>query len=158
MAFEERYLRTHAPVEVAGRTVKRYDVTMGDLKIDDELREAAMAFLPSLLPTEPDATPPATFIVLHRGESGAFLNAYSWAWDNVIHCRTSAAGVPFLGCADDDVTHFSEIRQPFIGCVWELPALAHERSAWVRHMLVPERPDLGGYLADVLPDGPTGGP
>jgi hypothetical protein len=28
--------------------------------------------------------------------------------------------------------------------------------SWVRHMLVPEQPDLDEYLADHLPDGTTG--
>jgi hypothetical protein len=31
-----------------------------------------------------------------------------------------------------------------------------QRSAWVRHLLDTDRPDLDGYLADVYPDGPAG--
>ena len=46
--------------------------------------------------------------------------------------------------------------RPWIGCVWELPPIAHERDAWVRHMLVPDQPDLSAYLADFMPDGLTG--
>ena len=45
---------------------------------------------------------------------------------------------------------------PWIGCVWELPPLLHERDAWVRHMLTPDAPDLDAYLADSLPEGTTG--
>jgi hypothetical protein len=40
--------------------------------------------------------------------------------------------------------------------LWELPPIAHERDAWVRHMLLPEKPDLEAYLADGMPDGLTG--
>jgi len=29
-------------------------------------------------------------------------------------------------------------------------------DAWVRHMLLPEKPDLDAYLADFMPDGLTG--
>jgi hypothetical protein len=32
----------------------------------------------------------------------------------------------------------------------------HERDAWVRHMLLPDKPDLDAYLADFMPDGLTG--
>jgi hypothetical protein len=46
--------------------------------------------------------------------------------------------------------------RPWIGCVWELPPIAHERDAWVRHMLLPDKPDLDAYLADFMPDGLTG--
>jgi hypothetical protein len=38
----------------------------------------------------------------------------------------------------------------WMGCVWELAIVAHERDAWVRHMLAPGQPDLDGYLADSL--------
>jgi len=42
--------------------------------------------------------------------------------------------------------------------VWELAPFAHERSAWVRHMLVPAAAPLNAYLGDVMQDGPVGGP
>jgi hypothetical protein len=35
--------------------------------------------------------------------------------------------------------------------VWELPPIAHERDAWVRH-----KPDHHAYLADAMSDGLTG--
>lgn len=38
------------------------------------------------------------------------------------------------------------------------PALVHEGSAWVRHGLRPSAPAVDAYLADVLPEGPVGGP
>ena len=70
---------------MAGRRVKRYHVTADPAGIEPEIEKAAYAILPELLP-EPDGTPPATFVVLHRGgDDGAYLNAYSWVWDNVLH-------------------------------------------------------------------------
>ena len=45
----------------------------------------------------------------------------------------------------------------FLRCVWELLPLGHERSARVRHMLAPPRPDLAAYLADMLAEGKVGG-
>ncbi|MEV6751629.1 hypothetical protein [Streptomyces sp. NPDC051214] len=159
MAFQEKLLHSPPPVEVAGRRVKRYHVTADPAGIDPAVEKAAYAILPRLLP-EPDGTPPATFVVLHRGgDSGAYLNAYSWVWDNVLHCRVAVAGQPALGCPDQDPTHFRLLDRPLIGCVWELPPLLHERDAWVRHMLAPELPrlpDLDAYIADTLPDGTTG--
>jgi len=95
-------------------------------------------------------------VILHRGAgSAAYLNAYSWVWGNVNECRVAVAGVPFLDCPDEDPEHFTELTRPWIGCVWELAPLGHERAAWVTHVLSPARPDLAGYLADVLPDGTT---
>ena len=154
MTFHEKYLRAAGTVAVGGRQVKRYHVSI-EPEIEETIKKAAAEFLPRLL-AAPDETPPAAFVILHRGAgSAAYLNAYSWVWDNVIECRTAAAGVPFLGCPDEDPEHFTELTRPWIGCVWELAPLGHERAAWVRHMLSPDRPDLAGYLADVLPDGTT---
>ena len=46
--------------------------------------------------------------------------------------------------------------RPGVGCVWELGVLEHERTAWIRHVLAPDRPDLAGYLADTRAEGPVG--
>jgi hypothetical protein len=156
MPFAEKFLRVPDVIEVAGRRVKRYHVTTFDTDIEDDIQQAAYEFLPRLLAPR-DETPPAAFVVLHRGRGTAvYLNAYSWVWDNVIECHVAVAGVPFLGCEDGDPTHFTELTRPWIGCVWELPALEHERPAWVRHMLAPDRPDLAAYLADTTKEGRVG--
>ncbi|MFD7443192.1 hypothetical protein [Streptomyces sp. NPDC059909] len=156
MTFAEKLLRVPPPIEAGGRSVKRYHVTADPDGIDPAVEKAAYDFLPELLP-DPDGTPPATFVVLHRGaDDGAYLNAYSWVWDNVLHFAGAAAGQPVLGCPDLDPTHFVRTVSPWIGCVWELPPIQHERDAWVRHMLAPDRPSLAAYLADSLTEGTTG--
>src|SRR3954447_806439 len=92
MTFAEKLLRVQPPVEVAGRQVKRYHVTADPAGIEPAVEKAAYAILPELLP-EPDGTPPATFVVLHRGgDDGAYLNAYSWAWDTPRSFRPAAPG------------------------------------------------------------------
>ncbi|SDJ52661.1 hypothetical protein [Streptomyces indicus] len=156
MAFTEKYLWTPPPLTVGGRHIKRYHVSADPAGIAPEVEKAAYAILPELLP-EADGTPPATFVVLHRGgDDGAYLNAYSWVWDNVLHFGGAAAGQPVLGCPDRDPAHFVRPDLPWIGCVWEITPITHERNAWVRHMLAPDAPDLDGYLADSLPEGTTG--
>jgi hypothetical protein len=156
MTYTDKYLRAPGPVEIADRQVKRYHVATADTGIEEGVQRAAYAFLPRLLPAPERDTPPASFTVLHRGAgSAAYLCGYSWVWGNVIECRTAAAGVPFLGCADEDPENFTELARPWIGCVWELAPLGHERASWIRHMLAPPRPDLAAYLADVLASGTT---
>ena len=156
MTFTEKLLGTRPPVQAGGRRFKRYYVTSDVAKISAGIEAAALAILPELLPAA-DGTPPAGFVVLHRGGDGAaYLNAYTWVWDNVLHMRGAAAAQPVLGCPDEDPAHFMALDRPWIGCVWELPPIQHERDAWVRHMLVPAEPDLDGYLADSMPEGMTG--
>lgn len=128
MPFTEKLLTVPPPVEVAGRRIKRYHVTADPAGIAPEVAEAAYAILPELLPEPDSTTPPATFVVLHRGGGdGAYLNVYSWVWDNVLHFAGAAAGQPVLGCPDTDPTHFVATDRPWIGCVWELPDPARTR-------------------------------
>lgn len=156
MAFKEKMLSSRPPIEVGRRRYKRYYVTSADAVVTPEVAKAAFGVLPELLP-ELDGTPPAGFVVLHRGGDGAaYLNAYTWVWDNVLHMRGAAAAQPALGCPDGDPTHFRPLDRPWIGCVWELPPIQHERDAWVRHMLVPDTADLDGYLGDTMAAGMTG--
>lgn len=156
MPFTPKRLRARVPVELARRTIKPYHVDTLDRPLSPAMLAAAYEALPGLLPPPDDETPPAGFAVVHRGGDSLYVNAYSWVWGNVVECRVAAAGQPYLGCPDTDPTHVVPVERAVIGCVWELPALAHERTAWVRHVLAPHRPDLAGYLADVLPDGPVG--
>jgi hypothetical protein len=155
MTFTEKHLTSQPPIELAGWHVKRYHVTPDPAGIEPAVEKAALDHLPRLMPDR-DGTPPAAFVVVHRGGDGAaYLNAYAWVWDNVLHMRGAAAAQPELGCPDDDPTHFMTLDRPWIGCVWELAPIQHERNAWVRHMLVPEVADLGGYLADSMASGFT---
>lgn len=155
MTFTEKFLTSPPPIDLAGWQIKRYHVTPDPAGIEPAVQKAALDHLPLLLP-ERDGTPPAAFIVIHRGGDGAaYLNAYSWVWDNVLHMRGAAAAQPELGCPDDDPTHFITPDRRWIGCVWELAPIQHERNAWVRHMLTPDQPDLDGYLTDSMEPGYT---
>ncbi|MFF4879849.1 hypothetical protein [Micromonospora sp. NPDC000668] len=158
MAFRDKELRTPGPVMVNGRQFKRYHIDQPEQPIEPEVEKAAYDLLPALLADlADDGTPAAGWVVLHRGgDTGAYLLAYTWVWDNAVEIRTAAAGQPALDCPDQDPAHFVELRRPAVGCVWELAVLEHERAAWVRHMLVPESPDLTGYLQDTRAEGPVG--
>jgi hypothetical protein len=157
MPFEPKHIRSLAPIVVNDRHIKRYHVSNTEEPIATEIETAAYAMLPQLLPEWDGSTPPASWVILHEGGDGAaYINAYSWVWDNVVEFHAATAGQPFLGCPDRDPTNFMVLDRPWIGCIWELPPFGHERSAWVRHMLDADHPNLDNYLADTMPDGPAG--
>ncbi|TDV48951.1 hypothetical protein [Actinophytocola oryzae] len=153
MGFSERYMRPGGVVPVGDWRVKQYLVTVTRTVLDGAVVEAAQAHLPKLLPSAAatDWTPRVAFSVLHRGLDAIWLNLYAWVYGEILHCR--AANAPQTG---EPV--FTPLTEPLIGCVWELPALVHERSAWVRHGLQPQSPAVDAYLADFLPEGPAGRP
>jgi hypothetical protein len=157
MSMTEKFLRAPGPTEIRGRTLKRYHITTIEAAIESGIEKAAWDILPELVPEPDDETPPAGWLVLHRGASAAYLCAYSWVWGNVVEMRSAAAGEPYLGCPDTNPEHFIVLDRRWIGCVWELAPFGHERSSWVRHILDPDLPDLTGYISDTLPEGRTGG-
>ena len=158
VTFSEKHLCAPGVIETAGRRVKRYHISAAGDQIAAGIQAAAYDFLPQLLPEPDGKTPPGGWVVLHQGAAvPAYLVAYSWTWGNVVECRAAVAGLPELGCDDDDPENFRLLDRPWMGCVWELAPFGHERSAWVRHVLRPDPPDLEAYLADVLPEGTTGG-
>lgn len=154
MTHSAKYLRAAGVTKAAGRWVKHYHLTATGGEILPQIRYAAYEFLPQLLPEPDQGTLPAGWAVLHKAMGvPAYLIAYSWTWDNVVECRAAVAGLPDLGCADEDPTNFSLLCRKWAGCVWELAPLEHERSAWIRNVLTPQTPDLQMYLSDTLPAG-----
>jgi hypothetical protein len=157
MSFEPKFIRSLPPVVVSDRHIKRYHVSNTQMPIAAAIESAAYAMVPRLLPEWDGETPRGSWLILHEGRDGAaYMNAYSWVWGNVVEVRAAVAGQQFVGCPDNDPTNFMLLDRPWVGCIWELPPFGHERSAWVRHMLDTEHPDLDAYLVDTLPDGPTG--
>ena len=65
MTFNEKYLRTAGTVTVGCRQIKRYHISI-EPEIEVGIQKAAAAFLPRLLPTPNDKTPPASFVVVHH--------------------------------------------------------------------------------------------
>jgi hypothetical protein len=156
MAFDRKQVRSLATVTVGDRQMKRYHIDQASRPLEPEVTEAAYHVLPKLLPAT-DADIASGWVVVHRGsDTGAYLVAYSWVWDNVVEVHSYAAGQPAMDCPDLDPTNFVEVSRSWAGCVWELAVLEHERSAWARHILSPESPDLVGYLADTATDGLIG--
>jgi hypothetical protein len=155
MALEPKYLRAMQTVDVAGRRLKRYHVSNDITPIDPAIERAALSMLPQLVAPLDATTPPGGWTILHQGRDGAaYVNVYSWVWDNVVEYHAAAAGQPVLDCPDDDPTHFRVLDRPWIGCIWELPPFGHERDAWVRHVFGADEPSLDAYLADRFSDGP----
>ena len=84
-------------------------------------------------------------VTLHLGLGGVWLLLDWWSEGDMLmhrHCHASL----------DDPTRFADVASRHVGpCVWELAVQAHERKAWLRHVLAnPAGPDLDAYLRDGL--------
>jgi hypothetical protein len=154
MAFHQREIRSAGSTQASGRTLKVYELVAPGQRIDDPLRHAARSMLPELVSEPIDATTPAVgWVVLHRGEDAAWVVAYSWVWKEVLEQHLAVAGCPELGAGGSGITDFGILDKRWMGCVWELAPLEHERRSWIDHVLRPTTSDVAAYLRDRLPDG-----
>lgn len=84
-------------------------------------------------------------LTLHLGLGGVWLLLDWWSEGDMLMHRHFHASL-------DDPTRFADVASRHYGpCVWELAVQAHEREAWLRHVLAnPSGPDLDAYLQDGL--------
>jgi len=85
------------------------------------------------------------FCIIHVGEEAVWLLVDWWISGGILCQRMYSAPL-------ERPEQFQPVQGPFIACVWELEVTAHERGAWMRHVLR-DTPDVSAYMADVLPAG-----
>jgi len=142
--FSERPTRATGVVSVNGWRLKFYEITIDGAAIEDAVLDAVAQVLVLELPLSQDSDVQVGFCVVHHGAESVWILADLWAGD-IISQHTFSAPL-------DDPSTFT--RVPAGGptaCVFELTVHAHERNAFVRHVLNPlDGPDLDSYLADTL--------
>ncbi|WP_040163496.1 hypothetical protein [Microbacterium gorillae] len=155
MVYASKSVRFDGVVRIDDRDMKVYLVAREPDLVSRDVVEAGIAAARGSLPAPSEDNPAAGWLIIHQSGTSAYVMAYCWTWGNVVELHAFAAGQPMLDTPDDDPTHFVAVTRPWIGCVWELATLEHERIAWIRHVHGRDDPDLAGYLSDVRPDGPT---
>lgn len=140
--FQTRPTRPTGTTVVNGWRLKTYEITLDGQPVEGDVVSAVVGVLGDEL--SPPTTDDVGFLIVHHGAEQVWVLADLWSGD-IISQHTF--------CADlDDPTTFR--RVPAGGptaCVWELAVHAHEREAFIRHVLDPaDGPDVDGYLADTL--------
>ncbi|MGI9613288.1 MAG: nuclear transport factor 2 family protein, partial [Acidimicrobiales bacterium] len=143
--FRERPTRTRGITSVNDWQLKRYEITLDGEPIDNEILEAVHAVLVRRVPMA-NSDGQVGFVIVHEGSDQVWLLIDLWH-DEIIKQLTF--------CADlASPTQFGPVAQGGpTACVWELAVHAHEKDAYIRHVLDPAQgPRPHDYLADVLPN------
>jgi hypothetical protein len=114
---------------------------------EEGLVDAALAVarrrLPS--PASSDNRYGVGFLGVHQGRASNFVFLDWWEEENELHHH-----VWFSSRAEPTTLREQRPADP-IACAWDIAVLAHERTAWVSHVLAnPRGPDLDAYLDDQL--------
>ena len=148
--YEPRPIRFLGAGEAkAGWRVKRYVITAprhGGV-LPEAATTASEAALHEALPAgrRDGEAHGVAILTTHLGVQGLWVLVDWWASGDILMHRHHHAPV-------DSPAELRDVSgQGFGPCVWELAVQAHEREAWLRHVLAaPAGPDLPAYLADGL--------
>jgi hypothetical protein len=128
-------------------TLKVYGIAYGRDEPSPELVQAALRAADSALPApaRSDDRYGLGFLGIHDGRDSNFVFVSWWENENELQHRVFYSA-PERPCELRPAT-----PQEPIACVWDLSVIAHEREAWIRHVLSrPDRADPAAYLADAL--------
>lgn len=141
--FEPRPTRSTGVLTVNGWQLKSYEITLDAAPISKEVIDAATSCLAVALP-EAGSETAVGFVVMHLGSEQMWLLADRWHGD--VACQHT-----FFAPLDDPKNFTAIPAGGPTACVWELAVHAHERDAFVAHVLnPPDGPDYDAYLADTL--------
>jgi hypothetical protein len=147
---EEYEPRPVAPLGVEiveGWRLKLYGISYGLQRPRQELVEAALAAAAHRLPQPPlsESRYGVGFLGIHDGRDGNFVFVDWWERENELHHHV------FLSSPDEPGELRAAAEADPIACAWDLAVIAHERDAWVRHVLANAGgPSMADYLADQL--------
>jgi hypothetical protein len=140
--FRPRLTRPVGVQEVRGWALKWYAINADPEPVDEAIVAAAREFVAGTIRVA-DVDPAVGFVIVHRGEEAVWLLPALWRAD-MLYQRTYVA-------RRSDPTRYEEVGpEGPTACVWELVVHAHERDAFVSHVLSGTRgPDVAAYLGDV---------
>lgn len=146
--YEPRPIRFLGAAQTGGGWhVKRYAIAAAGRRVADGAAEAAWRTAEAVLPLPADAGERhgVAVLTMHMGLQGFWVLVDWWAHGDVLMHRHMRAPVEQPGDLRDAAA------DGFGPCVWELAVQAHERGAWLRHVLARRGgPDLAAYLRDGL--------
>jgi prepilin-type processing-associated H-X9-DG protein len=145
--YRPRAIRCLDVAEIEGWRVKVYGIAYEGSRPATALVDATLAAARATLPS-PAVTGErygVGFLGAHQGRGSNFAFADWWALENELHHHVWFSSLEAPG----------ELRAQRpgdpIACAWDLSVIAHERAAWVEHVLARYGdPDLDGYLAAQL--------
>jgi len=144
LSYSPRSLTALRPEMVRGWTVKRYAISALRPAPPDEVLDFARIAVERSLPDPYDGALSFGYSVVHEDADGCYVVVGWWSPNRaILHTRTWLADWHAL-------TDPRPAPPSATACIWELVAMAHERHAWVDHVVRPAEPDVDGYLASTV--------
>jgi len=141
--FVPRPIRPNGITEINGWRLKHYEITLDGSPISKQIAAAVNTTLNRALPPAAGDVQ-VGFVIIHHGAEQIWALADLWRCD-IVYQHTFYADL-------NQPTEFAPVQPGGpTACVWELTVHAHERDAFVKHILNPlDGPHVDHYLADTI--------
>lgn len=129
--------------------VKLYTITKNEEYTSGTSQKALLEALPDLLQAAGQSSLPTyktAFLIVHEAREGVLILLNWWTGENMVETQ-----IFFSNYNTPNKIEASPFKGKALVCIWELEIFAHERKAWIEHVLSkPDAPDFQEYQKDVL--------
>lgn len=146
--YKPRSIEFQELVSMDGWNVKVYSITYKD-RFKVSILENVKHELPNWITMAKKSNLPvhdAAFVIVHEAREG-FLILFNW-WTGGEMVETK---VYFADFENEKEINIYPYHPKSLICIWELEVFAHERKAWIEHILMQaDNPNFNEYVQDTL--------
>jgi len=147
--YKPRKIEFQKLVTILDWNIKIYSIANKDEFQSAVILKPVMQELPNWIAIAKDSNLPVyntAFVIIHEAREG-FLILFNW-WTGGEMLETKVYFSDFKMPNEIDTYPY---HPKSLVCIWELEIFAHERQAWINHILMQnENPDFEKYLIDTL--------
>lgn len=147
--YETRKIAFREARQIAGWGVKLYTITKGDSFKSEQAYSSFLEAIPELLQDAGRSDLPTykqAFVIVHQAREGVLILLNWWTGGEMVETK-----IYFSDYGSPGTISPSPFKDKALVCIWELEVFAHERKAWITHVLSrPENPDFPSYLEDAM--------
>ena len=150
--YKSRTIEFRELVKVDGWQIKVYTITKNKQFSSHETLEEVKRALPHMLHDAKHSDLPTyktAFAMVHEAREGVLILLTWWTGGEMVETK-----IFFSNYNTPHIIEPSPFKDKALVCIWELEVFAHERKAWIDHVLSKaENPDIGAYLDSYLVQG-----
>lgn len=147
--YQPRKIDFQELVSINDWSIKVYSISQNEIFGSQEILKNVIGQIPNWINTAIDSDIPTYqvgFLIVHEAREGVWILFSWWTGGEMIETK-----VYFSDFDSPKVITTSPYKTSSLICVWELEIFAHERQAWIAHILMnPNSPDFEGYLRNTL--------
>ncbi len=145
--YQTRKIDYRTVVKINDWNIKVYTITNKKTFQSERALEGFLNKLPELIEHVNSSSLPTykvAFAIVHEAREGVLILLNWWTGGEMVETE-----IYFSDYLRPGEIVSSPFKDKALVCIWEIEIFAHERKAWIAHVLsAPDQPDFEAYLSD----------